>query len=62
MITFGNLVGNTFDALLSRFAGKPAPGSSLDMEGTRLHHFEIYGRSDMNRGTVIVQIGYRKRF
>lgn len=29
MITFGNLLGNTFDALLSRFAGKPAEGSSL---------------------------------
>ena len=29
MITFGNLLGNTFDALLSRFAGRPTPGSSL---------------------------------
>jgi AhpD family alkylhydroperoxidase len=29
MITFGNLLGNTFDALLSRAAGKPAPGSRL---------------------------------
>lgn len=29
MITFGNLFGNTFDAWLSRFAGKPAPGSSF---------------------------------
>lgn len=29
MITFGNLYGNTFDALLSRLAGKPAAGSSL---------------------------------
>lgn len=29
MITLGNLLGNTFDALLSRVAGKPAPGSSL---------------------------------
>jgi len=29
MITFGNLYGNTFDALLSRLAGKPACGSSL---------------------------------
>ncbi len=29
MITFGNLYGNTFDALLSRMVGKPAPGSSL---------------------------------
>lgn len=29
MITFGNLLGNTFDALLSRLVGKPAPNSSL---------------------------------
>lgn len=29
MITFGNLFGNTFDALLSRLGGKPAPGSRL---------------------------------
>jgi AhpD family alkylhydroperoxidase len=29
MITFGNLYGNTFDALLSRFLGGPAAGSSL---------------------------------
>ncbi|MDX9991200.1 MAG: carboxymuconolactone decarboxylase family protein [Anaerolineales bacterium] len=29
MITFGNLLGNTFDALLSRLKGKPAPGSRL---------------------------------
>jgi AhpD family alkylhydroperoxidase len=29
MITFGNLFGNTFDAVLSRFVGKPAAGSNL---------------------------------
>jgi AhpD family alkylhydroperoxidase len=29
MITFGNLLGNTFDALLSRIAGKPAADHSL---------------------------------
>jgi AhpD family alkylhydroperoxidase len=29
MITFGNLFGNTFDALLSRITGKPVPDSSL---------------------------------
>jgi len=29
MITFGNLFGNTFDALLNRLTGKPAPGSRL---------------------------------
>ena len=39
-----------------------ARGASLDMEGSRLHRFEIYGRSDRNRGTVIVQIGWRKRY
>jgi AhpD family alkylhydroperoxidase len=29
MITFGNLFGNTFDALLGRITGKPVPDSSL---------------------------------
>ena len=29
MITMGNLLGNTFDAILSRFKGKPAPESSF---------------------------------
>jgi AhpD family alkylhydroperoxidase len=28
LITVGNLYGNTFDALLSRLAGRPAPGSN----------------------------------
>ncbi|MCC6612501.1 MAG: carboxymuconolactone decarboxylase family protein [Anaerolineae bacterium] len=32
MITIGNLYGNTFDALLSRLRGRPAPGSSLLQE------------------------------
>lgn len=32
MITLGNLIGNTFDALLARIAGRPAPGSSLGNE------------------------------
>ncbi len=32
MITFGNLSGNTFDALLSRLRGRPAEGSSLGSE------------------------------
>lgn len=29
MITFGNLYGNTFDAMISRFLGKPASESSI---------------------------------
>jgi AhpD family alkylhydroperoxidase len=32
MITFGNLLGNTFDAVISRFRGRPAPGSTLPGE------------------------------
>jgi AhpD family alkylhydroperoxidase len=32
MITMGNLLGNTFDALLARFKGKSAPGSTIGKE------------------------------
>ncbi len=32
MITVGNLLGNTFDALLNRLRGRPAPDSSLGQE------------------------------
>lgn len=32
MITFGNLAGNTFDAVLSRLKGRPSPESSLGSE------------------------------
>lgn len=32
MIYFGNLVGNTWDAVLSRIKGNPAPGSKLWFE------------------------------
>ena len=31
-IFFGNLFGNTWDAVLSRFKGKPAEGSSRSFE------------------------------
>ena len=36
MIMFGNLIGNTFDAFLNRFRGRPTPGSSLLSEMTIL--------------------------
>jgi AhpD family alkylhydroperoxidase len=32
MISFGNLLGNTWDAVLSRLQGRPAPNSSLGFE------------------------------
>lgn len=43
MITFGNLLGNTFDALLSRITGKPVPDSSLRSElGVLLGVFWVF--------------------
>jgi len=32
MIFFGNLYGNTWDAVISRFQGRPAPGSNIIFE------------------------------
>ena len=32
LISFGNLLGNTWDAVLSRFKGRPAPASNLAFE------------------------------
>ncbi len=51
MITFGNLYGNTFDALLSRLVGKPAPASSLGSELGVL--FGVF---------VLVPLAFLKRF
>lgn len=39
-----------------------ARNSSLDVGASTVHAFTIYGRSDMDRGSVIVEIGYRKRY
>ncbi len=58
MITLGNLLGNTFDALLSRFVFRPAAGSSIWQElGVLLGAFVIIpaeiirGRAEARRGT-----------
>jgi hypothetical protein len=39
-----------------------APGASLDMSEPTVHEFSIYGQSERNRGSVIIEIGYRKRY
>ena len=39
-----------------------APGASLDMSEPTVHEFSIYGQSEKNRGSVIIEIGYRKRY
>jgi type IV pilus assembly protein PilX len=35
---------------------------SLDLGGSRLHSITIYGRSEMDNGSVIVEVGYKKRY
>lgn len=39
-----------------------APGASLDMSEPTVHEFSIYGRSAKNKGSVMIEIGYRKRY
>jgi len=49
----------------SRYLGdykRVAPGASLDMSEPTVHEFSIYGQSERNRGSVIIEIGYRKRY
>ena len=41
--------------------GISRPGS-LEMTGTNVHDFAIYGLSEHNDGRVFIQIGYRERF
>lgn len=49
----------------SRYLGdykRVAPGASLDMSEPTVHEFSIYGQSEKNNGSVIIEIGYRKRY
>lgn len=49
----------------SRYLGdykRVAPGASLDMSEPTLHEFSIYGQSERHKGSVIIEIGYRKRY
>ena len=49
----------------SRYLGdykRVAPDASLDMSEPTIHEFSIYGRSARNRGSVTIEIGYRKRY
>ncbi|UCG13137.1 MAG: hypothetical protein JSU72_01185 [Deltaproteobacteria bacterium] len=36
--------------------------ASLDMSGTMVHKYYIYGRSNANKGLALVEMGYRRRF
>ena len=37
-------------------------GESLDMTRVKIHEFAVYGRSDQQRGTSIVKLGFRKSY
>jgi AhpD family alkylhydroperoxidase len=55
MITFGNLSGNTFDALLSRLRGHPAKGSSLGSELATLTLL-VLGTPALALGIIVKEI------
>lgn len=38
------------------------PGSSLDVDGSRLHQFSVFGIDSQHNSTVIIQSGYKHRF
>lgn len=39
-----------------------APGSSLDLGGSTIHVYDVYGRSQQNNGLAIIKMAYRKAF
>ena len=41
--------------------GVARPGS-LEMTGTNIHEWSVYGQSSKNNGRVLIQIGYRERY
>jgi len=41
--------------------GVARPGS-LEMTGTNIHEWAVYGQSNKNNGRVLIQIGYRERY
>ena len=41
--------------------GVARPGS-LEMTGTNIHEWSVYGQSNKNNGQVLIQIGYRERY
>ncbi len=39
-----------------------ARGSSLDVSGSMVHVYSVYGLSRSSNGNVLIEIGYRRRF
>lgn len=39
-----------------------APGSSLDLGASRIHAFEVYGRSQQNNSLAIIKTGFRNSY
>jgi type IV pilus assembly protein PilX len=50
------------DALYSTVNKGVRKGSSLDIGATRLYEYAVFGQGKSNNGSVIIEIGYLKRF
>lgn len=49
-------------AMYSAVEERVGPGSSLDMTGTQLYEYSIYGLWNANNGQSLIGIGYKMRF
>jgi hypothetical protein len=50
------------DALYSTVSKGVRKGSSLDIGATRLYEYAVFGQGKSKNGSVIIEIGYLKRF
>jgi hypothetical protein len=55
-------VSMSAEALYAAISKGVRKGSSLDIAATRLYEYAVFGQSQSNNGSVIVEIGYLKRF
>jgi len=50
------------DALYAAISKGVRKGSSLDIAASRLYEYAVFGHAQSNAGSVIIEIGYLKRF
>lgn len=50
------------DALYAAISKGVRKGSSLDIAASRLYEYAVFGNAQSNAGSVIIEIGYLKRF
>ena len=55
-------LAGTMYSMYSAVEERVGPGSSLDMTGTQLYEYSIYGLWNANNGQSLIGIGYKMRF